>query len=136
MKARLFRTIDVVAALTNVSLDNLCSSMADELVCYVTGYLIVPEKGSKSRQKAVDSIRSQLPSSIRNFGISDLVEIIMQINHGQHEDLLKTGVIQILEDQHGHQMTLSPEEALEAPSTGLQLLRSLAERPDVAITRE
>lgn len=136
MKAKLFRTIDVVAVLTNVSLDRSCRRKVNELVSYVTGCLIVPEKKSTFRQDAVASIRAQLPKCIKGFELPDLVEIIMQINHGQDEDDLKANVAQILEDRYGQHITLCPEEELEAPSDSLCLLRSLVERPDTAIAQE
>ncbi len=136
MRARLFRTIDIIAALTNVSLDQSCSREVDELIRYVTGHPFRPKKGSRTRREAVAAIRSQLPNGISGFGVSDLIKVITQINKGQHEDQLKAGVVQILEDRYGQEMTLSPEGDLEAPTAGLRLLRSLAEHPDTAIIRE
>lgn len=136
IRTRLFRTIDIIAALTSISLERSRNSEVAEIVHHVTGRRSMPRKRSRARRDVVAAIRSQLPSGINKFGAADLINLIMQLNRGQQEDHLRAAVINSLEERYGPQMTLSPERSLETPSSSLSLLRSLAERPDATINLE
>ena len=136
IRTRQFRTIDIIAALTSISLDRSCSSEVNELAHYVTGIRPMPRKGSRARRSIVTAVRSQLPCGINKFGVSDLIKLVMQLNKGQQEDELKASVIQILEERFGPRLTLSPEQYLETSFSSLSLLRSIAEHPDATANLE
>lgn len=132
----MFRTIDIIAVLTGVSLDQCGRRNVDELVRYVTGSQSLPGKRTKARRDLVIAIRSQMPAGLDIFGAQDLIKLVVQINTGQQEDQLRATLIQLLEERYGHQLPLCSEHVLEAPCENLLLLRSLAERPHAKISME
>lgn len=127
--AKVFRTIDVIAVLTNVQLDRCGRGRVDELVRYVTGHQSLPKKGTNARRDVIAAIRPQLPAGLNTFGIFDVIQLVVQLNDGRQEEQLRSTLIRLLEERYGHQLSLCPESTVETPCESLLLLRSLAERP-------
>lgn len=124
--ARLFPIADIIAVISGVPILQSRSEKVDEIVRHVTGLPSMPPKSSEARQTVVDAVRSQLPSSLSQFGLVQLIETIFDIKSNHDADSVRPELIKLLEGRFGRRLPLCPHQQFFGPSVGVRLLEAIA----------
>ena len=126
MNAKFFPITDIISVISGVPILRSRKDKINDLVHHVTGLPSMPSKFSETRQTVVNAVRSQLPGSLAQFGLVQLVGIIFDIKINCDEDKVRSELIKLLEKRYGRRLPLCPQEHFSGPSEGVLLLQSIA----------
>jgi len=128
--AKLFSIIDIIAVTTGILIDSTRRKHVNDLTRHVTKHHSLPATGSKAREDVVEAVQLQLPSELRRYNRSSLVDDIMAFKFElRDEERVRSELIKKLRGRFGYTYPFVPTDQYSALSSGLELLRAIAVNP-------